>query len=30
MVVAEGWTPLYAKWVQTFHDPEAIRWWIEA
>ncbi len=23
IVVAEAWTPLYAKWIQTFDDPEA-------
>jgi L-fucose dehydrogenase len=30
VIVAECWTPLYAKWVQTFPDPEAARRWIEA
>ena len=23
VIVAECWTPLYAKWIQTFADPEA-------
>jgi L-fucose dehydrogenase len=30
VIVAECWTPLYAKWVQTFPDPEAARRRIEA
>jgi L-fucose dehydrogenase len=30
VVVAECWTPLYAKWIQTFPDPEAARRRIEA
>jgi L-fucose dehydrogenase len=30
VIVAECWTPLYAKWIQTFPDPEAARRRIEA
>jgi L-fucose dehydrogenase len=30
VIVAECWTPLYARWVQTFPDPEAARRRIEA
>ena len=30
VVVAECWTPLYAKWIQTFPDPEQARRRIEA
>ena len=30
VIVAECWTPLYAKWVQTFPDAEAARRRIEA
>src|SRR6059036_1117685 len=29
VIVAESWTPLYAKWIQTFPDPEAARRRIE-
>lgn len=30
VIVAECWTPLYAKWIQSFADPEAARRRIEA
>jgi L-fucose dehydrogenase len=30
VIVAECWTPLYARWIQTFPDPEAARRRIEA
>jgi L-fucose dehydrogenase len=30
VIVAECWTPLYARWIQTFPDPEAARKGIEA
>jgi len=30
VIVSECWTPLYAKWIQTFPDPEAARRRIEA
>jgi L-fucose dehydrogenase len=30
VIVAECWTPLYAKWIQTFPDPDAARQRIEA
>jgi L-fucose dehydrogenase len=30
VIVAECWTPLYAKWIRTFPDPEAARRRIEA
>jgi L-fucose dehydrogenase len=30
VIVAECWTPLYAKWIQSFPDPEAARRRIEA
>src|SRR5205085_2460762 len=30
VIVAECWTPLYARWIQTFADPEAARRRIEA
>jgi L-fucose dehydrogenase len=30
VIVAECWTPLYARWIQTFPDPEAARRQIEA
>ncbi len=30
VIVAECWTPMYARWIQTFPDPEAARRRIEA
>jgi L-fucose dehydrogenase len=30
VIVAECWTPLYARWIQTFPDPETARQRIEA
>jgi L-fucose dehydrogenase len=30
VIVAECWTPLYARWIQTFPDPETARRRIEA
>jgi NAD(P)-dependent dehydrogenase (short-subunit alcohol dehydrogenase family) len=30
VIVAECWTPLYAKWIQTLPDPDTMRQRIEA